>query len=162
MCISFLVISQRQKCFHWRLCRKMHAAYRNYGQRGVPWTSQRLLWMTCICIAIFGTASLTKRTWTRFQTSPMVISMDRNKFVWNTSFPSLTVCPHKRIDEIKLDEYMKCVTVFYFYFLLIPFHADNVQYIQCENIKIENSFNSFNSLSVNLFGGSLTKFKIKK
>lgn len=37
----------------------------------------------------------------------MVISMDRNKFVWNTSFPSLTVCPHKRIDDTKLEKYMK-------------------------------------------------------
>ncbi|TMW49501.1 hypothetical protein DOY81_005420, partial [Sarcophaga bullata] len=36
----------------------------------------------------------------------MVISMDRNKLVWNTSFPSLTVCPHKRIDELKVDEYI--------------------------------------------------------
>lgn len=70
---------------------------------------RRLLWITCICIAIFGTASLTQRTWNRFQTSPMVISMDRNKFVWNTSFPSLTVCPHKRIDATKLDDYMKFV-----------------------------------------------------
>ncbi|EDX08147.1 GD17905 [Drosophila simulans] len=36
----------------------------------------------------------------------MVISMDRNKLVWNTSFPSLTVCPHKRIDELKVEEYI--------------------------------------------------------
>ncbi|KNC33399.1 hypothetical protein FF38_09874 [Lucilia cuprina] len=47
-----------------------------------------------------------RRTWQRFQTSPMVISMDRNKLVWNTSFPSLTVCPHKRIDELKVEEYI--------------------------------------------------------
>ncbi|KAL7738280.1 hypothetical protein ACLKA6_006611 [Drosophila palustris] len=50
--------------------------------------------------------SLSQRTWQRFQTSPMVISMDRNKLVWNTSFPSLTVCPHKRIDDVKVDEYI--------------------------------------------------------
>lgn len=40
----------------------------------------------------------------------MVISMDRNKFVWNTSFPSLTVCPHSRIDEDKMDKYMEFVS----------------------------------------------------
>lgn len=68
---------------------------------------KRLLWAICICIAIYGTASLAQRTWKRFQTSPMVISMDRNKFVWNTSFPSLTVCPHKHIDDGKLAAYMK-------------------------------------------------------
>lgn len=40
-----------------------------------------------------------------------MISMDRNKFFWNTSFPSLTVCPHKRIDDAKLEEYMKFVSL---------------------------------------------------
>lgn len=33
--------------------------------------------------------------------------MDRNKFVWNTSFPSLTVCPHKRLDDTKVDNYIR-------------------------------------------------------
>ncbi|XP_054737920.1 sodium channel protein Nach [Anastrepha obliqua] len=67
---------------------------------------ERMLWLAFICVALFAIISLSKRTWERFQTSPMVISMDRNKLVWNTSFPSLTVCPHKRIDELKVEEYM--------------------------------------------------------
>lgn len=67
----------------------------------------RFLWTICICVAIYGTASLAQRTWNRFQTSPMVISMDRNKFVWNTSFPSLTVCPHKRLDDNRIHQYMR-------------------------------------------------------
>ncbi|XP_017477284.1 PREDICTED: sodium channel protein Nach, partial [Rhagoletis zephyria] len=66
----------------------------------------RMIWFAFICVALFAIISLSKRTWVRFQTSPMVISMDRNKLVWNTSFPSLTVCPHKRIDELKIEEYM--------------------------------------------------------
>lgn len=66
----------------------------------------RMLWFAFICVALFSIISLSKRTWHRFQTSPMVISMDRNKLVWNTSFPSLTVCPHKRIDELKVEEYI--------------------------------------------------------
>uniref|UniRef100_A0A1I8PIK6 Sodium channel protein Nach n=1 Tax=Stomoxys calcitrans TaxID=35570 RepID=A0A1I8PIK6_STOCA len=66
----------------------------------------RTLWFTFICVAVFSIISLSRRTWERFQTSPMVISMDRNKLVWNTSFPSLTVCPHKRIDELKVEEYI--------------------------------------------------------
>ncbi|XP_017018772.1 sodium channel protein Nach [Drosophila kikkawai] len=67
---------------------------------------ERMLWFAFICVALFSIISLSKRTWHRFQTSPMVISMDRNKLVWNTSFPSLTVCPHKRIDELKVEEYI--------------------------------------------------------
>lgn len=65
-----------------------------------------MLWFAFICVALFSIISLSKRTWHRFQTSPMVISMDRNKLVWNTSFPSLTVCPHKRIDELKVEDYI--------------------------------------------------------
>ncbi|XP_039954264.1 sodium channel protein Nach [Bactrocera tryoni] len=68
---------------------------------------ERMIWLAFICLALFAIISLSKRTWERFQTSPMVISMDRNKLVWNTSFPSLTVCPHKRIDELKVEEYME-------------------------------------------------------
>ncbi|XP_037941476.1 uncharacterized protein LOC119674410 [Teleopsis dalmanni] len=68
---------------------------------------ERMLWFAFICVALFSIMSLSKRTWERFQTSPMVISMDRNKLVWNTSFPSLTVCPHKRIDELKVEEYIE-------------------------------------------------------
>ncbi|XP_022226781.2 uncharacterized protein LOC111077000 isoform X2 [Drosophila obscura] len=67
---------------------------------------ERMIWFAFICVALFSIISLSKRTWQRFQTSPMVISMDRNKLVWNTSFPSLTVCPHKRIDELKVEEYI--------------------------------------------------------
>ncbi|XP_017864674.1 PREDICTED: sodium channel protein Nach [Drosophila arizonae] len=68
---------------------------------------ERMLWFAFICVALFSIISLSQRTWQRFQTSPMVISMDRNKLVWNTSFPSLTVCPHKRIDDIKLEDYIE-------------------------------------------------------
>lgn len=55
--------------------------------------------------------------------------MDRNKFVWNTSFPSLTVCPHKRIDDAKLDEYMKFVStaLSLSLSLIVLCRADNVQ-----------------------------------
>ena len=70
-------------------------------------TFHRILWIIFILVSIFGVTSLGLRIWERFQTSPIVISMDRNKLVWNTSFPSLTLCPHKRLDEIKIEEYME-------------------------------------------------------
>lgn len=66
----------------------------------------RLLWYVCVVVAIILCSSLAQKTWKRFQTSPTVITMDRNKFFWNTSFPSLTVCPHTRIDDTKVDAYM--------------------------------------------------------
>lgn len=68
---------------------------------------ERILWYFCIISAILACSSLAQTTWTRFQTSPTVITMDRNKFFWNTSFPTLTVCPHKRIDTHKAEAYFR-------------------------------------------------------
>lgn len=49
---------------------------------------ERLIWLSCISVGIYGIIDLGKNTWNRYQTSPTVITMDRNKFQWNTSFPS--------------------------------------------------------------------------
>ncbi|XP_058119454.1 uncharacterized protein LOC131284777 [Anopheles ziemanni] len=68
---------------------------------------ERLVWLSCITIGVYGMVALSQRIWNRFQTSPTVISMDRNMYLWNTSFPSLTICSHRRIDEEKLAEYIK-------------------------------------------------------
>lgn len=50
---------------------------------------------------------MSSRVWLRYQSSPTVITMDRNKFFWNTTFPSLTMCPHKKIDDNKLRRYFE-------------------------------------------------------
>lgn len=70
-------------------------------------TIERLVWITCISIGIFGVVALAQRIWYRYQTSPVVTSMDRNMYFWNTSFPSLTVCSHRRIDERKVEQYIE-------------------------------------------------------
>jgi amiloride-sensitive sodium channel len=49
---------------------------------------ERVIWLFCICIGVYGIIVLGSDTWHRYQTSPTVITMDRSKFAWNTSFPS--------------------------------------------------------------------------
>ncbi|XP_053678217.1 uncharacterized protein LOC128728576 [Anopheles nili] len=68
---------------------------------------ERIIWISCISIGVYGMVALSQRIWNRFQTSPTVISMDRNMYLWNTSFPSLTVCSHRRIDDDKLADYIR-------------------------------------------------------
>ena len=88
---------------------------------------ERLIWLLCICMGIYGIIVLGSDTWQRYQNNPTVISMDRSKFAWNTSFPSrelifncknhrklikkillqVTVCSDKRIDDDKLEDYLK-------------------------------------------------------
>ncbi|CRL03774.1 CLUMA_CG016550, isoform A [Clunio marinus] len=71
---------------------------------------ERLVWLACISVGVYAIISLGLDTWNRYQTSPTVITMDRNKFSWNTSFPSckfsLTVCSEKRIDDDKVEAYL--------------------------------------------------------
>lgn len=62
---------------------------------------ERLIWMFCISIGIYGIIVLGSDTWTRYQTNPTVISMDRSKFAWNTSFPSC------KFDKIQKKSFLK-------------------------------------------------------
>ena len=52
---------------------------------------ERLIWLVCIIVGVYGIIELGSDTWHRYQTSPTVITMDRSKFSWNTSFPSRTM-----------------------------------------------------------------------
>ncbi|XP_059610139.1 pickpocket protein 11 [Phlebotomus argentipes] len=66
-----------------------------------------ILWMSFVAVAFYGTASLSQRIWKRYQESPTVISMDRNMFFWNTTFPAVTVCPHRQLDDSKIAHYLQ-------------------------------------------------------
>ncbi|GAB0087900.1 uncharacterized protein DMENIID0001_022620 [Sergentomyia squamirostris] len=67
---------------------------------------ERILWLSFVILAFYSTSSLSQRIWKRYQESPTVISMDRNMFFWNTTFPAVTVCPHRQIDDEKLSKYL--------------------------------------------------------
>lgn len=73
----------------------------------ISFLSCRVVWFLCIGFAILGALSLNQRVWQRYYSSPTVIAMDRNKFFWNTTFPSVTLCPHGMIDDNKLNLYFE-------------------------------------------------------
>ncbi|GBP86201.1 Pickpocket protein 11 [Eumeta japonica] len=66
-----------------------------------------LLWLTTVAASVFGATSLSRATWLRYQSSPTVVSMDRDMFAWNTTFPAVTICPETKLDEHKLAVYVK-------------------------------------------------------
>lgn len=66
-----------------------------------------LLWGTLVGMAIYGAYILSGLTLERYQQNPTVISMERDKFSWNTSFPSATICPTYKVNEKALDEYVR-------------------------------------------------------
>ncbi|CAG9559483.1 unnamed protein product [Danaus chrysippus] len=65
------------------------------------------LWLFMVIISVFGTVILSKTTWSRYQSSPTVVSMDRDMFAWNTTFPCITLCPTKKLDPTKLTNYIR-------------------------------------------------------
>ncbi|KAJ2951863.1 hypothetical protein O0L34_g4106 [Tuta absoluta] len=69
-----------------------------------------LLWLTMVILGVYGSITLSKTTWTRYQSSPTVVSMDRDMFAWNTTFPCVTICPVTKLDPQKLEEYVQSST----------------------------------------------------
>ncbi|KAI5633480.1 amiloride-sensitive sodium channel domain-containing protein [Phthorimaea operculella] len=69
-----------------------------------------LLWLTMVILGVYGSITLSKTTWTRYQSSPTVVSMDRDMFAWNTTFPCVTICPVTKLDPQKLAEYVESST----------------------------------------------------
>lgn len=64
-----------------------------------------------IGVGIFGAITISMNTVERYNENPTVISMDRNMFFWNTSFPSLTICPHKKLNDLKVNQYIEWVKI---------------------------------------------------
>lgn len=69
-------------------------------------STEVLLWLCLIGGSVYGALLLSSSTLLRYQENPTVISMERNRFAWNTSFPCATICPDAKISEVLLDEYI--------------------------------------------------------
>ncbi|XP_013164429.1 PREDICTED: uncharacterized protein LOC106115545 [Papilio xuthus] len=65
------------------------------------------LWVSVVCLSLFGAMYLSHTTWMRYQSSPTVVSMERDMFAWNTTFPAITICIENKVDEGKLENYIR-------------------------------------------------------
>ncbi|XP_045765303.1 sodium channel protein Nach-like [Maniola jurtina] len=65
-----------------------------------------VLWVTMVSLSLYVTVYISWTTWVRYQSSPTVISMDRDMFAWNTTFPCVTICPDEKIDPEKLEQFL--------------------------------------------------------
>lgn len=63
--------------------------------------------MALIASAIYGAVVLSTLTLHRYIENPTVISMERDRFFWNTTFPAATVCPTYKINNELLELYAK-------------------------------------------------------
>ena len=74
-------------------------------------TIEKIFWCLMIGMGIYGTVVLSRMTSNRYEENPTVISMERDRFAWNTSFPAITICPSKKLSENSLEEYVRATNV---------------------------------------------------
>lgn len=67
---------------------------------------ERVLWILLVTVAACGAGILSSLTLTRYRENPTVISMERDRFSWNTSFPPATICSSKKYDPDKLEKFV--------------------------------------------------------
>lgn len=68
---------------------------------------ENFLWLGLVAAAVYGAAVLSSMTLIRYRDNPTVISMERDRFFWNTSFPAATICPTRKIDLESLEYYLE-------------------------------------------------------
>ncbi|XP_075979402.1 LOW QUALITY PROTEIN: pickpocket protein 19-like [Anticarsia gemmatalis] len=71
----------------------------------IHWT-ERVFWAFCFlgsCVIIFF---LLSAQYTRLVEAPIVMSVDKDYFNWNVSYPAIMLCPVRKIDDQVLTDYV--------------------------------------------------------
>lgn len=63
-------------------------------------------WLFFVAASIYAISVLSGVALRRYTENPTVISMERDRFSWNTSFPTATVCPINKLNTERLDEFV--------------------------------------------------------
>ncbi|KAJ8945117.1 hypothetical protein NQ318_001582 [Aromia moschata] len=67
---------------------------------------EKIMWCGFVVLAVYGAAIISSMTLSRYRDNPTVISMERDRFSWNTSFPAVTICPTQKVDVEYLDRFL--------------------------------------------------------
>lgn len=68
-------------------------------------------WFLLFASCVYAVSVLSSMALRRYTENPTVISMERDRFSWNTSFPTATVCPINRLNEKRLSDFVERVNV---------------------------------------------------
>lgn len=66
---------------------------------------ERIFWLCLICGGIYFSVDIGLKSWDRYLHKSTVVSVQVNHYYWNTSLPSLTVCPMQRLSKEKFQDY---------------------------------------------------------
>lgn len=66
---------------------------------------EKVFWLVLICAAFYFTVDFSLESWDRYLHKSTVVSVSVDHYYWNTSLPSLTICPMERLSPEKYDAY---------------------------------------------------------
>lgn len=73
-------------------------------KNGLIWL-ERLFWFILIAISHYASIYIAMKSIDRFMTKNAYMGIERDYFSWNTTLPSLTICPMERLDHERFDAY---------------------------------------------------------
>lgn len=68
---------------------------------------EKLFWIALICAAIYFSVDFGLESWDRYLHKSTVVSVSVDHYYWNTSLPSLTICPMERLSIARYDEFAR-------------------------------------------------------
>lgn len=68
---------------------------------------ETLAWSLLVLVSAYWVGNLSSLALMRYVDNPTVISMERDYFSWNTTFPTATICPHNKTSNTSLDRYVE-------------------------------------------------------
>ncbi|KAI9577967.1 hypothetical protein GQX74_014111 [Glossina fuscipes] len=66
---------------------------------------ERLFWLILVILSQYFCVYIAMSSVYIYQTKNTHVGIERDFYFWNTSLPSVTICPMKRIDDEKFDEF---------------------------------------------------------
>lgn len=66
---------------------------------------EKLFWFSIICTAIYFCVDCSLVSWDRYLHKSTVVSVQVDFYFWNSSLPSLTICPMDRLDPERFEAY---------------------------------------------------------
>lgn len=68
---------------------------------------EKIFWLILICVGVYFSVDFSLESWDRYLHKSTVVSVERDYYYWNTSLPSLTICPTVRLAKEKYDDYVE-------------------------------------------------------
>jgi amiloride-sensitive sodium channel len=66
---------------------------------------ERFLWFALILFSLYFCVEFSLESWDRYLHKSTVVTIERDHYYWNTSLPSITICPMERLSRKLFDDY---------------------------------------------------------